>query len=652
MGRWELREDHKYAVVRQVKSNEAAWQDFVEMSGLRCSMVVHYRVSSTRCDVAIDAYFPQLRVRRGDPRGYSHVRFDGDLVSTGRTVLWGGKPVEWSQWTLVQVLFDGILRFIYVGPREQDRLEKQFFPSRRRALVCQRWVGDPSQMSELVLSPEELLAGICEWKEGSQTVQIYRISGTPGRSSAGAALFGTTNGNVRVAFDIDDEYAERCDFIQHITSRRMVLKSPERMIDVMFGLAKIRATESVFESSLCSTESKRGLVHSPGGGMFYCGVWANDQAEYACPFFPHVIHPHANDLDTILLEAAKNSLITLTRYPGRSLDTVPYSVEIEGEYIGQLDRGDAAMFAYGASEFALRSGDQNFALALLPHIERCLRYVKSRVHPSLGVVISDSDELEGRYPTGSMNLSTSCLSFAAIESTRRLQAALSRKSIDEQDNLQSLCGGIHRYFGTCVRGVDTFAYCDDEPRLRGWICLPLCFGIGLDRTNTTLTALFDESFGLWQREHGISVAAHANDFWDRETLYALRSAFLVGDAEKSLTWLLSFTEARLLGGHVPYALEEESRGAQLSAESALYCRIVIEGMLGYRALDFNRFSLTPNIPHSWNFLRLENFSTQGYVVDVDVTRTGSIAYSVSVTAAQGTQSVDILYPGSVVFSVS
>jgi len=27
-------------------------------------------------------------------------------------------------------------------------------------------------------------------------------------------------------------------------------------------------------------------MHGPGGGRYYAAIWANDQAEYANPFFP------------------------------------------------------------------------------------------------------------------------------------------------------------------------------------------------------------------------------------------------------------------------------------------------------------------------------------------------------------------------------
>ena len=42
----------------------------------------------------------------------------------------------------------------------------------------------------------------------------------------------------------------------------------------------------------------------------------------------------------------------------------------------------------------------------------------------------------------------------------------------------------------------------------------------------------------------------------------------------------------------------------LSAESALYCRIFTEGILGIELLGQDRFKITPQIPVSWNELSL------------------------------------------------
>jgi hypothetical protein len=74
-----------------------------------------------------------------------------------------------------------------------------------------------------------------------------------------------------------------------------------------------------------------------------------------------------------------------------------------------------AMIAYGASRFALARGDKSTAEELWKLIAWCLEYCRRKTNPQ-GVVTSDSDELEGRFPAGKANLATSSLYFDALNS--------------------------------------------------------------------------------------------------------------------------------------------------------------------------------------------------------------------------------------------
>ena len=55
-----------------------------------------------------------------------------------------------------------------------------------------------------------------------------------------------------------------------------------------------------------------------------------------------------------------------------------------------------------------------------------------------------------------------------------------------------------------------------------------------------------------------------------------------------------YSARRLLGDHVPYAIEAWPEGSQrhLSAESGLYCRIITEGLFGMKPTGFRSFNLT------------------------------------------------------------
>ncbi|MBC8111980.1 MAG: six-hairpin glycosidase-like protein, partial [Verrucomicrobia bacterium] len=181
------------------------------------------------------------------------------------------------------------------------------------------------------------------------------------------------------------------------------------------------------------------------------------------------------------------------------------------------------------------------------------------------------------------------------------------------------------YFGAEVAGLATYKYYKENTTLRSWICLPLVMGINT-RKEGTLNALFSQ---LWS-VNGVLIeknpGSRANEvFWDRGTLYAFRGAFKAGAAEQSLEKLQSFSKTRLTGFHVPYVVEAWPEGnmAHLSAESALYCRIYTEGILGMEPTGFNSFTLQPNLPKSWDNFSLRNITAFNTVFDIFLKKQGN-----------------------------
>ena len=149
-------------------------------------------------------------------------------------------------------------------------------------------------------------------------------------------------------------------------------------------------------------------MHAPGGGRYYAAIWANDQAEYVNPFFPFLGNLAGN-------ESAINSFRHFAKFMNDDFEPIPSSIIAEGLdfWNGAGDRGDMAMIAYGASRFALAYGHENTAKELWPLIQWCLEFSKIKIN-SAGVVSSDSDELEGRFPAGKANLNTSSLYYDAL----------------------------------------------------------------------------------------------------------------------------------------------------------------------------------------------------------------------------------------------
>lgn len=116
--------------------------------------------------------------------------------------------------------------------------------------------------------------------------------------------------------------------------------------------------------------------------------------------------------------------------------------------------------------------------------------------------------------------------------------------------------------------------------------------------------------------------AGSETFWDRSTLYALRGALMAGDTERTLGFLQYYSQTRLLGNHVPYAIEAWPEGNQrhLSAESALYARIITEGLFGIRPTGLHSFTVSPRLPEAWPEMTLRHIRICGGDFDLRVYR--------------------------------
>jgi hypothetical protein len=415
----------------------------------------------------------------------------------------------------------------------------------------------------------------------------------------------------------DEDYAyspgfelnKRQEFLEGVRDH-LVLETPDEVLNREFAFAKIRATESIYDT-------KGGLMHGPGGGAYYAAIWANDQAEYADPFFPFLGNANGN-------ESAINSYRLFAQYMNPEFKPIPSSIIAEGTdfWNGAGDRGDMAMIAYGASRFALAYGRPEAARDLWPLIDWCLQYLE-RKKTAEGVIASDSDELEGRFPAGKVNLSANALAYGAYLSAACLAGELGKGeyAANCRRQAQALRGAIEKYFGSNVQGFDTYRYYDGNDKLRAWICLPLVMGI-TERKEATIKALFSPL--LWST-NGILTEAGSKTFWDRATLYAFRGLFASGATDEGMKYFRYYSATRLLGEHVPYPVEAWPEGNQrhLAAESALYCRVVTEGLFGITPTGFNKFTVSPWLPKDWKAMSLRRIKAFDRTFDLEVRRKGS-----------------------------
>ncbi|MGN0571576.1 MAG: hypothetical protein ACI4K9_05300 [Candidatus Fimenecus sp.] len=403
--------------------------------------------------------------------------------------------------------------------------------------------------------------------------------------------------------DVKAELDLRAQFIAD-SKARFKIQTPNETVNRMLDFCKIRASESIFNT-------KNGLMHAPGGGNFYGALWTNDQCEYANPLFAYLGYKTAQEQSLncyrLYADLAK---------PDKAIPTSIIACG-DGVWHGAGDRGDSSMFLYGLCRFLLSTGDREKAMEFLPSIETAATYVKSQITVD-GIVKSDSDELENRFESGKANLSTAVITYDAFLSLQYFYKELGEAEKAEQYRAlaEKIEKGIENYFGANVEGFETYRYCEEEPHLRSWICLPLTVGID-KRKDGTVQALLSDKLS---KDSGILTKSGTKTYWDRAALYGMRGLFYVGESEKAFNMLTAYTKERMLGCHPPYPVEAfpEGNSAQLSAESALYLRIFTEGILGYRPTGFDSFQIKPNLPNAWDSFQIQGMELCGKTVDIAV----------------------------------
>jgi len=650
ISRWKIAADD--GIVWQVAPGDVH-QDFVEMNGEQVALVIRYGVNPKGTfTVNHDVVWPMLRLQPNLTDSHLMMSFGEDASSEQdprfRQALFPPIQVrvdqEWwplEKRILSRVHLKGTSRFEgWFGNRDEPprlAFRREIFPSVDKPAAI-----DTTTIANVSTKNVEL--SIDDFEQTSETpveqgvYGAYRVTERvigagyhrlhPGESlDVTVIIEAHKQGDPLLKLDVAAEEKARKHRIERILDR-MQLQTPDPILDTAFAFAKFHTSESIFRT-------RGGLLHSPGGLRYYAAIWANDQAEYTNPFFGMLGDPIAS-------EAAINSFRQFARYLNPQYRPIPSSIISEGAgfWNGAGDRGDMAMIAYGAARFALAYGNKQTARELWPLVQWCLKYLSRRV-TARGVVVSDSDELEGRFPAGKANLNTSSLYYDALRSAAMLGRALSKNKTEVDDyerRAVAVHNAIERYFEAKVAGFETYRYYDKaelrgDPRpevaayarepdvLRAWIATPLTMDI-FDRVPGTIDALFSPR--MWTAD-GLATEAGQVTYWDRATLYALRGVLAAGATERGLEHLKEYSNRRLLGDHVPYPIEAYPEGgkAQLAAESALYCRIFTEGLFGIRPTSLRSFTLRPRLPDGWASMALRKVHAFGDVFDLEIARTGS-----------------------------
>jgi len=625
-------------------------RDHIEMSGEKVSLWIQYAVDTSKMpELSRTVIFPTFRTKPNDTHASLMYTFsDADLPrifinneSLRADLINGRKRGNFPQ-QVRSIRQKDIMRIESdLGSPLVVRLEHSLFPSVNRALVLETFVFTNTSKKLVSVTMEYLKKEINTDTSKSvggphriimETLRYGTRTLKPNDSVSFAVCFMALHSSSSEEINPGQEEAARKNRVNSIQDL-LRLETPDPILNTAFSFAKTRATESIYRT-------KRGYMHSPGGLTYYAAIWANDQAEYINPFFALLG-------DDIASNSAMNAYRLFATYMNSEYRPIPSSIVAEGEtyWDGAGDRGDMAMIAYGASRFALTFGNKDSAVSLWPLIEWCLEFCRRKINAD-GVVESDTDELEGRFPAGKANLSTASLYYDALRSAAMLAIQLEKPgsvSAAYLEQSKTLKKNIEKYFGSTIEGFKTYRYYKGNDVLRSWICLPLTVQI-FDRKEGTIDALF--SSRLWTAD-GLATQAGDRTFWDRSTLYALRGVLQAGEVDKAMRFLRYYSRRRLLGEHVPYPVEAFPEGNQrhLSAESGLYCRIYTEGLFGIRPVGLHSFECSPRLPKAWEKMALRNIHAFGKTFDLLVKRSANNKLSITVNDGNKSQSYQIAEGG-------
>ena len=644
--RWTVNGSH--SVQWETSKGELPYTDHIEMSGLRTSVVYYWGVNEKK-QFTMDRHlvFPMLRTIPNNTHASWMPRCDVDFLK-GMTA----NNRYMSQEEVRTVTIDGILNVFSTmkGDGNEFEVKRQYFPSTQKAGVCEKYtIKNVGKKKETVRVPSVYNIRTTNQEDGTQGkyalvahtdfTEDLKKTLEAGESTSFFCYieaFALSADEKRPITEGQAELEWRQIFVVKVVEDNLSFYCPDETIQTLFQMSKIRASESIFET-------QNGLMHAPGGESYYAAMWCNDQAEYVNPFFPFLGYQNGN-------ESAMTTWRCYLKHINPEYKFVPWSIICGGDDVfGPFDRGDAAMLAYGASRYCLERGDKDIALEVWPLIEWCLEYCHRKLNQH-GVVASDADELEGRLPAGDANLCTSSLYYDALISGAFLAEELGKGrqvSVTYRKQAATLRQNIDKFFHAKVEGYDTYRYYEGNDVLRSWICIPLTMGI-YDRAEGTLEAMFSPQ--LWT-ENGMLSQSGDKIFWDRSTLYGFRGAFAAGYADKALEYLKKFSAIRLLGEHVPYVVEAWPEGGlrHLAAESGLYCRIIIEGLLGFRPTGFRSFTLTPQMPSEWNEYSLYRLcACTDTPINILVERTTNGKLSVKIQKQLSTIKTYTIKPGETV----
>jgi len=313
--RWSLTGDE--GLQWNVKQNDSHI-DHLEMSGLYISAIVHYGVEKGELKQRVHLVFPMLRTIPNDTHGSLSYDFAYDGIA--KPMINGKEITEAPDFFYLK----GVLKY-GLKTDEGISITHQLYPTTNKPVFIDKMeFKNLSNKAVKIVLPKIDEVHYTDKEKGVEGVYRIQVVSSddgnfvlkPHESLDYALIYSARRKEDKdVYISADYELKKREKFIRE-TFSDLVFESPDRILNTAFSFAKIRATESIYET-------KGGLMHGPGGGRYYAAIWANDQAEYVNPFFPFLGIKTGN-------ESAINSFRHFARFMNDKFEPIPSSIIAEG----------------------------------------------------------------------------------------------------------------------------------------------------------------------------------------------------------------------------------------------------------------------------------------------------------------------------------
>ena len=277
--------------------NRVPHNDHIEMSGQKISLWMQYGVDTSKKPILNrTVVFPTFRLL--PVRTTAHMMYDVKddelprIIINDRLYKAGVYNAAWQNdlpEKVNSIRQKGIMEiFSEINTRDGIvKLHRSFFPSVDKPMVIEKFVLTNTAKQPVKIELEYMYRETKTPPERSSGGQHSFIVSTindglktvnPNDSIVFAITYQAINNkNDFVIANVDAEEQARRNRVTEMQSP-LVLETPDPVLNTMYAFAKIRATESIYNT-------RGGLMHGPGGLRYYAAIWANDQAEYVNPFF-------------------------------------------------------------------------------------------------------------------------------------------------------------------------------------------------------------------------------------------------------------------------------------------------------------------------------------------------------------------------------